>query len=225
MAKFDLRSMELFRYGGAKLIEIISNHEVIEFVALGPRGSPGPTGISSGWIPISSVILDNDSTTIDFSDISDEYQHLKLVCSLRADTIGSLENVFIACNGDILDVNYDKEHIQATGSVVTGVEAFASSSSRRIAVCTGSLAVDNTFSISEIIIPYYATNDRFKLIMTENIHWSGRTSGLFSVRKYGLGWANTNPIDHITLEPATPGSMFIVGSRIDLYGIKSGSPV
>lgn len=164
---------------------------------------------------IASNTLGSDNAAIEFTSISSAYTDLVLRYSLRTDSTGTKQDIYLTLNSDT-GSNYN--YIELSAQDATPRSTLGSSQANILIYqgATDNSGTSNTFSNGEIYIPNYtiSTNKPIEIsIVTEN----NSTNNNILVDA-GL-WVNTAAITSIKIE-APSGLKFKTNSSIFLYGIK-----
>jgi hypothetical protein len=166
---------------------------------------------------ISSQVLGSTATSVTFSSIPQTYTDLKLVCSTRDTTSGSIAaNIVLTINGDTA-TNYSSIVLRGNGGTVSS-QSYATNNSFQINnASTGSASTANTFGNNEFYFPNYTvTGTKQNLFIgggenNATTAWTGITASLYR---------GTAAITSITYTLDTTLVMAI-GSSFYLYGIKN----
>lgn len=154
----------------------------------------------------------------DVQNISQAYNHLKLVFSIRESGAAGSDVATARFNNDS-GANYDYETLNVSNTGGVSQSESLAQTSGRIAPCPGSTAVANLFAASEAMIPNYAQTVAEKAAFSFGFQKIGTTGASNNVllNAYGMGWRSTAAINRITILPASGN--FITGSRFSIYGI------
>lgn len=150
------------------------------------------------------------AANITFSSIPQGYTDLKVVMSLRSDTVSTGDNIELTFNGSTS--TYSRRRLYGDGSSAASDSA---SSYTTMAFINGNGATANTFSSADMYIPNYAgsTNKSFSIDVVQETNATATYMGLFA----GL-WATTSAITSINLKP-NGGTNFLQYGTATLYGI------
>lgn len=163
--------------------------------------------------PIQSIALTSSTSSITFTGISQDYQDLVIVCSVKA-TTGSDAALSAQVNGDT-GTNYSHTYVQG---VAAGVQTNRATNTTTINAQGGNLAISesvSTFSPYVVNFMNYSNTTTFKTILA-------RGAGTIQSGLACTSWRNTNAIDSIRFFVSTGN--FDVGSTFDIYGIQAGTP-
>lgn len=160
---------------------------------------------------IERIELTEDTPTITFTDIPQNFESLMLHVYARTDSAFTTDWVQIQFNGDAVAANYDHQRLAGIGAVVVAVRALGDMSVFLVPAATEGAG---EFAGGSILLPAYAKTDRHKhglALGGTNENWAL----VLSKR-----WENTNAITQIVLTPSL-GTNFVAGSVFELEGIKS----
>jgi len=165
----------------------------------------------AGWEELDRDTLTGSQGTIDFQNISQDYEDLMLVCRLRSDRAGQTnDQLLMYFNNDAVNANYFSDYIREYNAAVSSIE----SDGRGIAHAPGATGLAGCFCYTTIMIPRYAESElhhshsRSVVRLTAAINLDGIWSH---------HWETADPITRVTLDQ-TSGPNFIAGSEAVLYG-------
>lgn len=164
---------------------------------------------------LGDTTLGATASEILFSDISQEFTNLRLVCYLRCNNASSSATINMQWNGDT-GSNYDYQLIQGFGSSVGAGEGFTNDRIPFGDAPAGSAGA-NLFSTSFVEIPHYANTLYNKSCAIQNALKYGTSSGNMFTQMVGGFWRNGAAITSIRIFPAA-GS-WVSGCRVTLYGV------
>lgn len=149
--------------------------------------------------------------TVTFSNIPQNFRHLRLVMSARTDRGATVDGVNIRFNDDNTDANYPsiRQYVIGTGPLVASTEYMFAG------YVPGTSIGTNTFSNSECIILDYTSS------RTKSLHaWTNwASSNLNGFQSMDAGkWTGTSAITKIVLT-GDLGNNFVAFSTFMLYGI------
>jgi hypothetical protein len=190
---------------------------LIPFGVLSAAGAGGFEGIPA-YDLISTTVLASTSASITFSSLgtySADYKHLQLRMVPR-DNFGGEYTVgyYLRFNGDT-GTNYNIHRFLGTGASVLSL-ATANTSLIQIGLTAASLSPTSAFSgtVADILDPFSTTKN------TTTRSLSGNAIGTGQIVEMNSGhWRNTSSVTSITIF-SEAASVFQVGSRFSLYGIK-----
>lgn len=191
----------------------------------GLRGAAGAAGAASGsMVLISESILSADASIVTFSNIPQNFRHLKVVCYGRITGATVADYVGLRFNGDS-GSNYDviKLSGQGNGSFL-GVTASNAGNLITIGNMPGSSSSRTTHAgNTDAIIPHYAgsTFDKVVHSTSYNAYTTANTSNNPLIQQLGGSWRNTVPVTQIDLYPGLGD--FKAGCVFALYGIGTGT--
>jgi hypothetical protein len=158
---------------------------------------------------LAEVNLTSTATTIEFTNIPQNYTDLVVKVSARSDQ-GGIQAVNIAFNGSTANQSY--RSIFGNGASA----ASYSGTNPQIQYIPGTGQTANTFNNAELYIPNYAgsTNKSFSI---DQVQETNATTA-YIVPIAGL-WSNVTAISSITFTPANGN--FVQHSTATLYGVKA----
>ena len=152
-------------------------------------------------------------STINFTNIPQNYTDLKLVVSGRTN---------YAANFDYLTIRFNSTTTPYSSKVLYGTGASAASTASASDITFGGLNGDNstanTFANAEYYIPNYS-GSTYKSVNQDGVEESNAVSTVFAFLTAGL-WASSDPINSISLSMAF-GTLFKQYTTAHLYGIKA----
>lgn len=158
-----------------------------------------------------SVLASYDTDVrIGVNALPQTYKHLKLVMTARLDGLGA--GVDTQYNGDT-GANYVSHQALATSAARADV-ANVAQTAMICSVTPGSSDTANRWSVTEVLIPNYASAVIRKL-MSSTTHGYQQTS--LYTGQFGGEWSGTAAIVRVKFRPNAGN--FAIGSRFSLYGI------
>ena len=145
-------------------------------------------------------------------EFSHSFEAIEIRVYARTDRASADDNILIAFNDDVVNVNYDEQVLYGVGAVPT---AARSAAYRHWLSITGTEAAGanvNEFGCGSVLLLNYANNYGHK----HGLAIFGRTENCINL--LSCRWENTNPITKITLTGFT-GEPFLVDSVFEVYGI------
>lgn len=199
-----------------------ANIEPINKLALTPNGGTDfKAGSLFSLYRVPKRLIDRqeltvDTATITFANIPDYFEALQLHAYARTDRADVSDTVYVALNTDVVDANYDAQHVSGTGAVVTAVRFAAA---RWLYQIPGNNEGVGEYGGGTCIIPAYARTDGHKHLLV----LTGRMEN--NVVLQSTRWESLNAINRIDLTPGT-GPNFLSGSVFELEGVlrKEGLP-
>lgn len=158
---------------------------------------------------LAEVTLASSASSISFNNIPQNYNDLKVVCSVRAVT-GAVQYVNLSFNGSTASFT-------SRGLEGDGASAYSYTSTFLGGVFVASTYTANTFANNEIYIPNY-TSSNYKSYSVDSVTENNATTS-FATLLAGL-WSNTTAITSITMVLAT-GASIAANSTATLYGVKA----
>lgn len=163
---------------------------------------------------ISSQTITTTTASVTFSSIPNTYTDLKVLCTSRLDNLSG--NYGIRFNGDT-GANYNWRYLAGQGaSVSSGL--LSNNTEGVFGQCDGTAETSNTFSISELYIPNYASSNQ-KSFLADGIRENNATTAV-QIFDAGL-WTGTAAITSMTIRPYAGNGNFVQYSSFYLYGIKN----
>lgn len=157
---------------------------------------------------LAEVTLSSTTSTIDFTNIPQNYNDLIIKLSLRSDT-NSVEGLLMSINGS--SSNFTSRFVDSgAGTPRTGT-------AKVDGIVNGTDYTASTFSSNEIYIPNY-TSSNFKSYSVDYVTENNASAGYngFSA----LLWSNVTAITSLSFRRASSGS-FVQYSTATLYGVKA----
>ena len=158
---------------------------------------------------LAEVTLASSASSIDFTNIPQNYNDLKIVASVRNNGAQYYGRVYFNAN----TTGYSRKGLYGDGTSAGSL----SIANEYTFVSNPSTYTANTFSNFEMYVPNYngSTNKSFSIdATTEN------NATISYLWMYAGLWSNTTSITRITLEP-NPGDLFVQYSTATLYGVKA----
>lgn len=168
---------------------------------------------------IDSITLSSAQSSVLFSNISQNYDDIKIIVSGRSTSTSETDGQSVLyCRFNGTDYSISRRHLYSTGaSVASG----ATSNTNRFLITglvnSNASYTANTFSSCEINIPNYTSSQNKSISATVMLE-SNRASTVYMERSAGLV-PLTNPISSLEFYPSL-GSL-ASGSTFELYGIKN----
>jgi hypothetical protein len=165
-------------------------------------------------IPLATTTLSTSQSTITFSSIPQDYEHLQLRIFARSTFSGGVRNITLRFNSDT-GSNYLTHQIQGNGSAVSAYYEPASNL-MYIGMTSAAGNTANVFAVNVMdILDYTNTN---KNTTVRNLQGFDENGGGTIWFRSGL-WLNTSAINAISLT-IEGGHSFAQYSHFALYGIK-----
>lgn len=150
-------------------------------------------------------------STVTFSSIPQDYEHLQIKASLRTEIAAIAEGINLVINGETTDASYKQTQYSRTGTL----EVYALNDNRSIGVANGSTAASGSFALNTIDFPFYSSTDRLKIAEGKISGYRSPTEFQASERVVVKETSNA-AIGSIGLEST---SNFSVGCVFELWGI------
>ena len=153
----------------------------------------------------------------DVSSISQDYDDLLVIVTVRTDAATSSDTLYMYFNNDTTDANYHSEigyHFDATAGL-------AEAATPGVSLVAGNTAPANVFSTVYYKIPSYADTLSLKVVIADGayINQTGSVVRLHC----GMSWEDggATAINRITVQPnGYATDKFVTGSRLRIIGIK-----
>ena len=176
--------------------------------------------------PIQSWVNSGTATsTVTFSNISQEFKHLQIRLSTRINAPGNNNWYadFISFNGDTTGSNYDTHTLNTYGTVGGGAQTTGSGYSAGFAALNNSLmessaSLSYTTSTITDILDYTNTN---KYKVGRSMYGFVTLPTPCQVGLFSFSWKSTAAITSLTI--SNPINVWTAATRIDLYGISNSS--
>lgn len=165
----------------------------------------------AGWEELDRDTLVGNQASIDFQNISQDYEDLWLTVRSRTDKASTVDWLNIALNNDAVDANYRR------GSHYAGSAHGSSAGDFRIVIsCPAATSPAGYFGIGEIHIPRYSESE---LHMLYSHSYTRRNGANIFTQREGLQWETAAAVNRITLTPNT-GPNLVAGTEVILYGLR-----
>lgn len=164
-------------------------------------------------IPIQTVTVGSGgSSSIDFTNIPQNYTDLCLKYSLRSTRSAAVEDIIFDINGSTS--NFSVRRLISDASTVTS----ATYSSGMFAFATAANNTAGTFGNGELYIPNYASAN-YKSISSDSITENNATAAYMFMA--AALWSQTATINRITIR-SDSASTIVQNSTATLYGVSNG---
>jgi len=168
-----------------------------------------------GMIPIATTTLGSSQSTITFSSIPQNYEHLQLRAILRGTASNTSDGYNARFNSDT-GANYNGGHIlYGTGSAAGAFHVGASTTYMQPGDIVGASATASIFAAQVTDILDYSNTNKYKTV--RNLY-GFELNGSGTVALSSNLWMNTAAITTITL--TTNSGSFATNTQFALYGIK-----
>lgn len=167
-------------------------------------------------IPLMTTTLSSNATSVTFSNIPQNYEHLQIRLIVRTDRAADTQDaVNMRFNSDT-GSNYSWHYFSGNGSSASAGAGSSASLIFNAAIGTAASATSGMFGVSVIDILDYSNTNKYKTTRSltgQDINGGG-VCQLFSGN-----WRNTSAITTITFTPNI-GTNMVQYSTFALYGIK-----
>ena len=174
---------------------------------------PSPT-----YVALAKTVLTGTQASVSFSSISSAYTDLVLVYSARTNEAGNYNDTKITFNGSTSAV-YSATLLYADTTTAGSLRDSGASNLGRNYI-NGNNATANTFASGELYFPNYAGSTNKVIGATSVTENNTSTNGTTLTAATAGLWRDTSAINSITIA-AQGSTLFVSGSRFDLYGIKN----
>jgi hypothetical protein len=159
-------------------------------------------------------VLTADAASVTFSDISQDYDHLRIEAYVRGDTVAVAESFALEFNSDTTSSNY---HTQISAGE-NGAANVTEAANNAVGAYVADSGPSNAYTMNRLFIPEYAIASRVKYAENDISHNYGADS--ISVGKRSMIWDTTDAITAIRI--VTSSNNFVAGTTVRLIGIKAG---
>jgi hypothetical protein len=176
--------------------------------------SGGPQGEFSTYTPIYATTLSSATSSITFSNITNTFTELVLVCSTGYTSTNIGQGLSLRFNDDSA-TNYSSTIVEGDGSSGTSYRGTSQTGGGLGAPSNG-----NQSSLTPMIISIqnYSSTTNFKT-------WISRCSGPTYIQVTGGLWREASkPVTSITIFAGATATNIKSGSTFTLYGIKAATP-
>lgn len=164
---------------------------------------------------IKEIVLDATASSVQFTNIKQDYDDLLLVSSPRRDTASN----DLICRINDIDSGYAGRQFASIGTLSTPSGSTNVSRAGAWVGRTGDSGTANTFASNNAYFPRYSVSGQHKIVDAVGMD-EGNTGARYLIGE-GTITTITNNISSLTLVDQAGGSM-VAGSRFALYGIKAG---
>jgi hypothetical protein len=161
-------------------------------------------------------VLSGTTASWDVQNISQAYNHLRIVLYGRGDNAATETTVSLRFNNDSA-ANYDWSIAAFTNASTVSANSAASAAQISGVVLPGATAPASSFGSSTFDIPAYAGTVGQKNVQNAGWYKRNTTAADFITSVGGGIWRSTSAINRIQIIGGT-GS-FIAGSRLTIYGL------
>jgi hypothetical protein len=193
---------------------VVPDPATTDWVPLWSMGGPG------AMVLVEDKLLAADAASIDFQNIPQTYQHLRLVVKARATTAAIIESLYVRVNGDT-GSNYDQWYTghPSGGAAVVDTQLVAQAVGCFLGSMPGASADADRFSASEVLIPDYTGPSKKQMAIT---HSFTRDAAANHYHGYGGTWRSLSAINRLTLVPLA--NNLRAGTRATLYALTDTAP-
>ena len=160
---------------------------------------------------IQTIEINSPASSITFSSIPQDYDHLQILVSARSTRSSGLDNIQLFINGNESNLT----HVRCIGS---GTSMSSSSGTLgQSALPPADTTTSNTFGNASYYFASY-TSANIKSVLTDGVGENNSSSAFQTL--YALSWNDTSAISSIILDMANGN--FAQNSIASLYGITTG---
>ncbi len=171
---------------------------------------------------ISENLLLADAASVSFTNIPQNFRHLKIIIRARTTQAVAASNLNLQFNSDTA-ANYDYQQNATTSTNTTGGGTAAAQTSAPVGNFPGTSSTRTTqVGMAEVTIPHYGDATFEKI--GSSVNWdinTNPTSANNYVVSSGFLWRSTSPITRIDV--VAPSGSIKAGSIISVYGIGTGT--
>ena len=165
---------------------------------------------STGTNFIERQELTGTTTTVTFSSIPQNYDHLELVSYVRGSRSAAGAPTYMTFNSDTTAANYDVQQLQANGGTVS---SYTGTANPRFGVFPAASEGSGQFGASTTTFYNYTKTDRHQAYLTA----MGSTG--YTIENFSHRWESTAAITQIVL--TINGGGFVAGTTFELRGISA----
>lgn len=181
-------------------------------------GGGGEGGAFDKIFPTVNVIT--PVANIDWQNIPTDYQHLKIIASVRTTSAGIAGGLVVRINNDAGN-NYDWYGAFWNWNVVWGNGSAVNTNVPIMITTTNAGSPAGFFPSVEVVIPNYTSTIKHKSWVAPSYNPGGGILGQEYIYYFGGIWHNPviAPINRLTFFD-TGGGNIAIGSSLSLYGIR-----
>ncbi len=190
----------------------------LEYSASGLLQLAGLGLAGANEVVIAERVLSVAETTITFSDISQDFDSLRIFISGRGDNASNTVTLSMEANGDTVDGSYHSQrHISQDGAGTHESGEFTTD--KVVAALPAASATSGAFSTINIDIPEYTSSTKRKIATSERGYEISATN--LNLTEILWLWKDTAAITD--LEFTLTAGDFVSGTVIRLIGVKAGT--
>lgn len=166
---------------------------------------------------IGKQVLSGTSATITFSNIPQNFNHLKIIMLARSDKAGvPAVNAAMIFNGDS-GANYAQSSFYGVNNATVGTGSNPTTNNVLISAIPAATSTASYPGMAEILIPCYAATTFYKVVNTA-VTYNSSSAGSNYLTLNSSTWRNTAAITSLAISDSASAN-FIAGSSFYLYGI------
>jgi hypothetical protein len=179
----------------------------------------GRTTLTGSYDSLGSVTVSSSTTSIVFTGIPTNYQHLQIRGLFRSDKSADTNaDLYLYLNGDTSTANYTRHYFRGNG---TAASAFGSAASvfPVAGEAPAASSPSSVFGATIIDILDYANVNKYKNVRT--LHGDEQSTGTTQSNIYLTSslWMNLSPVTSLTFNLQATTN-FVTNSTFALYGVK-----
>jgi hypothetical protein len=179
----------------------------------------GRTTLTGSYDSLGSVTVSSSTTSIVFTGIPTNYQHLQIRGLFRSDKSADTNaDLYLYLNGDTSTANYTRHYFRGNG---TAASAFGSAASvfPVAGEAPAASSPSSVFGATIIDILDYANVNKYKNVRT--LHGDEQSTGTTQSNIYLTSslWMNFSPVTSLTFNLQATTN-FVTNSTFALYGVK-----
>jgi hypothetical protein len=176
-----------------------------------------PANIDLGaMIPLMTTTLSSNATSVTFSNIPQNYEHLQIRAIARTDRAADTQDAINMRFNSDSGSNYSWHYISGNGSSVSSGAGSSASYIFNSVIGTAASSTAGMFGVSIIDILDYSNVNKYK---TSRVFTGNDANGNGLCQIYSGSWRDLSSINTITFIPNV-GSNIVQYSKFALYGIK-----
>jgi hypothetical protein len=179
----------------------------------------GRTTLTGSYDSLGSVTVSSSTTSIVFTGIPTNYQHLQIRGLFRSDKSADTNaDLYLYLNGDTSTANYTRHYLRGNGTAASAL-GFAASASPVAGEAPAASSPSSVFGATIIDILDYADVNKYTIVRT--LHGDEQSTGTTQSNIYLTSslWMNLSPVTSLTFNLQATTN-FVTNSTFALYGVK-----